>query len=207
VDFCLLDLSGSGIYKTFEEENTMTRESKQTIALVETAVLVALAFALSCVRFKIVDKGGAITAASMLPILIIGIRRGLGWGLGGSFVYSLLQALQDHALAPPASGIENYILMILLDYVIAFGALGLSGLFRHREKGLLTAIFCCLAIRYASHVLSGIILWGSYAWKGWPVVPYSFAYNATYMVPELIITYAAARLLLKYLPRKYLEAQ
>ena len=185
----------------------MSGEYRKTTALVETSILIALAFALSYLRFKVVPYGGAITAASMLPILIIGMRHGLGWGIGGALVYSLLQTLQDNAIVPPASGIENYLLMMLLDYVVAFGALGLSGLFRHKERGLLIAVFVCLTIRYISHVLSGIILWGSYAWEGWPVVPYSFAYNATYMLPELIITFAATYLLLKYLPRKYLEAQ
>lgn len=177
----------------------------RTISLVETAILVALGFALSFVRFKIVPYGGSITAASMLPILFIGIRRGLPWGLGGAIVYSLLQALQDGALAPPASGIGAYALMILLDYVIAFGILGISGLFRNKKNGLLISVPVCLGLRYISHVLSGIILWGSYAWEGWPVIPYSFAYNATYMIPEFIITFAAAYMLLKYLPRKYLK--
>ena len=187
----------------------MSNKTKQnkTIALVETAMLVALAFALSYVRFKIVPYGGAITAASMLPIIFIGIRRGLPWGIGGAFVYSLLQALQDGSLAPPASGIGSYLLMIALDYVIAFGILGLSGLFRRKNNGLIAAIPVCLSIRYVSHVLSGVILWGSYAWEGWPVIPYSLAYNATYMVPELIITFTAAFILNRYLPKKFVKPE
>jgi thiamine transporter len=106
----------------------------------------------------------------MLPILLIGIRRGLPWGIGGAVIYSLLQALQGGSLVPPASGIGAYLLMMLLDYVTAFGALGLSGLFRNKKNGLLISVPVCLGIRYLSHVLSGIILWSSYAWDNWPVV-------------------------------------
>ena len=183
------------------------KAQSDTLALVETAILVALAFGLSYIRFKVVSKGGSITAASMLPILLIGIRRGLPWGICGAVVYSLLQALQEGSLAPPATGIGAYIGMMLLDYILAFGALGLSGLFRKSKRGLTAAVPVCLGLRYISHVLSGVILWGSYAWEGWPVVPYSFAYNATYMVPELIITLTAAFLLTRYLPQKYIVAK
>jgi len=199
-------LFGLGIFKIWEE-NTMTEKTRhlRTVSLVETAVLVALGFALSYIRFKVVPYGGSITAASMLPILFIGIRRGLPWGLGGAIVYSLLEALQDGALAPPASGIGAYSLMMILDYLVAFGVLGLSGLFRKKKNGLLISIPLCLGMRYFSHAVSGVILWGSYAWEGWPVVPYSLAYNATYMVPEFTITFAAAYVLLKYLPQKYLK--
>ena len=186
----------------------MTEKTRnlKTLALVETAVLVALGFALSYVQFKVVPYGGAITAASMLPILLIGIRRGLPWGIGGAVVYALLQALQNGSLVPPASGVGTYLLMMLLDYLVAFGSLGLSGLFRSRKNGLLISVPICLGIRYLSHVLSGVILWGSYACENWPVAPYSFAYNATYMVPEFIITFAAAYVLSKYLPQKYIKS-
>lgn len=182
---------------------TENRRNSKTVSLVETAILVALGFTLSYVRIKVGPDGGSITAVSMLPILYIGIRRGLPWGLGGAIVFAILEALQEGSLAPPASGIGAYVLMMLLDYVLAFGALGLSGLFRKRKNGLLIAVPVCLGLRYISHVLSGIILWSSYAWEGWPVVPYSLAYNAIYMVPEIIITSIAAYLLSTYLPQKY----
>ncbi|HHX72433.1 MAG TPA: hypothetical protein GX701_05860, partial [Clostridiales bacterium] len=62
-------------------------------------------------------------------------------------------------------------------------------------KGLVFASAVCLLLRYACHVLSGVLLWSSYAWEGWGPVTYSFAYNATYMVPEVILTTIAAYLL------------
>ncbi len=173
-----------------------------TLPLVETAMLIALGFGLSYIRYKIVPNGGAITAASMLPVLLIGIRHGLGWGIGGSTVYALLQAMQGGALRPPAADLLSYFLMMFIDYIIAFGVLGLSGLFAKRKNGLLISVPFCITLRYLCHVVSGVILWGSYAWVGWAVWPYSFAYNATYLLPEIIITFVAAYALIKALPMR-----
>jgi len=179
---------------------------KNIRALVETAVLVALAFALSFVTpfRRLMPQGGSVTVASMLPILLIGMRHGLPWGLGGAAAYSLLQALQEGALAPPASGLSTYALMLLLDYLLAFGALGLSALFRRMKYGLIIAAPVCLTLRYVCHVASGVILWGSYAWEGWGALAYSLAYNATYMLPEIVITTGVALLLYKTVPKKYM---
>ena len=143
---------------------------------------------------KVVPYGGSITALSMLPILLIGFRHGLGWGLGAGVVYGILQSWQEGVLAP-AGNMGTYFAMMALDYFLAFGVLGLAALFAKRKKGLVFASAVCLLLRYACHVLSGVLLWSSYAWEGWGPVTYSFAYNATYMVPEVILTTIAAYLL------------
>ena len=179
---------------------------RQTIKkLTESAILIALGFVLSYVRIKFLPYGGAITCFSMLPILFIGYRCGTVWGLGSGVVYGLLQALQEGALAPPASGLTEYFAMMALDYVFAFGVLGLAAFFRKYRNGLAIASVVCLALRYFCHILSGVILWGSYAWEGWSVLPYSIAYNGTYMIPEIIFTTTAAYLLVRYLPKRYMQ--
>ena len=173
--------------------------------LTESAILVALGFVLSYVRVKFLPYGGSITCLSMLPILLVGYRHGLSWGLGAGVVYGLLQALQEGSLAPPSSGLAEYFGMMALDYVLAFGVLSLSALFREKKNGLVYASLLCLSLRYVCHILSGVILWGSYAWEGWAVFPYSVAYNGTYMIPEIILTSAAAFLLTRYVPKRYME--
>jgi hypothetical protein len=50
-------------------------------------------------------------------------------------------------------------------------------------------------IRYLCHVVSGATIWGGYAPEGTPVLQYSLTYNATYMLPELIITVIGALLI------------
>jgi thiamine transporter len=167
---------------------------KHLRAMVEAGLFIALGFGLSFLKIKVVPYGGSITALSMLPILLIGFRHGLGWGLGAGVVYGILQSWQEGVLAP-AGNMGTYFAMMALDYFLAFGVLGLAALFAKRKKGLVFASAVCLLLRYACHVLSGVLLWSSYAWEGWGPVTYSFAYNATYMVPEVILTTIAAYLL------------
>lgn len=173
--------------------------------LTESAVFVALAFVLSYIQIKFLPYGGAVTCFSMLPILFIGYRSGFLFGLGSSLVYAVLQLFQNHALVPPADGLSTYLLMLLLDYFMAFGVLSLSAFFRKKKLGLFYAALVCTSLRYGCHIVSGILLWGSYAWDGWAVFPYSVAYNGTYMIPEIILTALSAFLIVRYLPERYLQ--
>ena len=71
-------------------------KTKKTGTLVECSVLIAMAFVLSFIKIIDMPYGGAVTAASMLPIIIAGYRHGLKWGLITSFTYSILQLLTVH---------------------------------------------------------------------------------------------------------------
>jgi len=164
--------------------NSKSRENLR--ALVESSLLVAIGFALSYVTPFRLPWGGSVTPLSMLPILMIGIRHGLKWGLLGGFVYACLQMLQQF-WPPPTGTVEGYIAVVMLDYIIAFSVLGLSGLFRGKKYGLLIAAPLCLTLRFLSHFISGIIVWGVYA-DNMPVWLYSLTYNGSYMVPEIILT-------------------
>jgi len=155
-------------------------------ALVESSLLVAIGFALSYVTPFRLPWGGSVTPLSMLPILMIGIRHGLKWGLLGGIVYACLQMMQQF-WPPPTGTVQGYIAVVMLDYLLAFTVLGLSGLFRGRKFGLLYAAPLCLTLRYLSHFISGIVVWGIYA-EDMPVWLYSLTYNGSYMVPEIILT-------------------
>jgi len=155
-------------------------------ALVESSLLVAISFILSYITPFRLPWGGSVTPLSMLPILMIGIRHGIKWGLAGGFIYSGLQMLQQF-WPPPTGTIEGYIAVVSLDYIIAFTVLGLSGLFHRRKFGLLFAAPICLTLRYISHFISGIIVWGIYA-EDMPVWLYSLTYNGSYMLPEIVLT-------------------
>ena len=122
----------------------MTERHMSVRRLTESAILIALGFVLSYIQVKAWPQGGGITCFSMLPILLIGFRHGLWWGLGSGLVYSVLQLLQNHALVPPADGLGTYFAMVALDYVLAFGVLGLSALFRKKKYGLVYASLVCL---------------------------------------------------------------
>jgi len=163
-----------------------SKSHKQLRALVESALLVALGFILSYITPFRLPWGGSVTPLSMLPILMIGLRHGLKWGLAGGFIYACLQMLQQF-WPPPTGTVQGYIAVVMLDYIVAFTVLGLSGLFRGMKFGLLIAAPISLTLRYLSHFISGMVVWGIYA-DGMPVWLYSLTYNGSYMIPEIVLT-------------------
>ena len=194
-----------------------------TKRLTESAMLLALAVILELVAKMVIPElpfGGQITLAAMLPVVLISYRHGVKWGFVAAFTYSLLQMALgaktvSAAFLPGYFGdgtmIFNAILMCLLDYVLAYTMLGLGGCFRGMQKkgaGLVCGVLVALGVRYLCHILSGYILFGSYAewfftqegFPGWGAqlvqslnptvlsVVYSVVYNGMYMLPEMVVT-------------------
>ena len=189
------------------------KQSRQHIhTLCESAILVALAVVLSIASKYLLEPflaplfpfGGSVTLFSMLPICIISIKHGLGWGLGGAFCFSWFQILQGGVFG---WGLTPVMLIgsLLLDYILAFTVLGLAGIFRNKGvKGMIAGVVLVCALRFVIHFLAGIILWAEFdefvafgqAWVNRPVL-YSLVYNGGYMLPETILTVAGAVLLFR----------
>jgi len=178
--------------------NINSKTRKELRSLVESSLLIALGFVLSYISLLRLPQGGSVTPFSMLPILMIGLRHGLKWGLGGGVVYSGLQMLQQF-YPPPTATVSGYISVVLLDYIIAFTVLGLSGFFRGKQYGLLYAAPLCLVLRFLSHFASGIIVWNIYAGE-LPVWLYSLTYNGSYMGIELVLTMIVGAVLCRTAP-------
>ena len=68
--------------------------SKKLLTMAECAIMISLAFALSWVTLWKMPMGGSVTLASMLPIMLIGIKYGPKIGVGTAFLYSLTQLIQ-----------------------------------------------------------------------------------------------------------------
>lgn len=167
--------------------------------MIECAVMVALATVLSMIRLYKLPLGGSVTLLSMLPICVFSIRWGLGWGMTGGVLYAVLQLFLDLAevltwgLTPTA-----LIGCVLFDYLIAFSVIGLAGAFRKKGKwGCMGGIALALFLRFASHLVSGTLIFDAWMPEGWshPFV-YAVAYNGSFMLPELIATGVAAYLLI-----------
>jgi len=180
----------------FYMKNLKTRENLR--ALSESALLVALGFILSYFTLFPLPQGGSVTPLSMLPILMIGLRHGLKWGLSGGFVFAGLQMLQQF-WPPPTGTLEGYIAVVMLDYIFAFTVLGLSGLFSGKQYGLLFATPLCLILRFISHFISGIVVWNVFA-DELPIWLYSLTYNGSYMGIELVLTFIAGVALCRAAP-------
>lgn len=173
-----------------------------TKKLTTSALLVALATVLMFVSKMIPApwlQGGSVTIASMVPIIAVGIMYGTSWGLSASLSYAILQMMFGF-YPPPTQTFLNFVLVILLDYIVAFGGLGLSGIiFRISGKRIYSAgiaAFTVTLLRYVCHIISGILIWGVYA-EGQSILTYSIVYNGTYMIPEIIISTIVTMLIFK----------
>lgn len=168
------------------------KKQSSVLRLVEGALLIAVATVLSMVKLLDLPYGGSVTACSALPILLIGYRHGTKFGIFAAFVYSLLQLLLGASTLSYFSTPLSIVAIILLDYVVAFAVLGLGGVFRRggRSQGqaLVSAALLCCALRYACHVISGCTVWAGLSIPTEAALLYSLAYNATYMLPETLVT-------------------
>ena len=146
------------------------------------ATAIALGTVLSKIKVFSFVTGGSITLLSMLVICLPGYWFGLGAGLMTGIAYGVLQMLIDPYILYPSQ--------LVVDYLLAFGALGLSGLFSNTKYGLLKGYIVGVLGRYVFAVISGWIFFGAYAWEGWNPFSYSLAYNAIYIFSEAAITIA-----------------
>ena len=141
-----------------------------TRQLVFCAVAIALAFITSYL-------------CSMLFIVLIANWYGVGTGIMVGFAYGILQFIQ-----------EPYILsffQVCCDYILAFAALGLAGLFAKQSHGLLKGYIIAVIARGAFHSLGGYLYWMSYMPDNFPkslTAVYPILYNYSYLLAEGIIT-------------------
>ena len=171
-------------------------KQNKTRALVECAVLIAIATVLSMIKLVDLPYGGSVTIASMLPIVLLSYRHGLGWGLGSGLVYGILQQLLGLNTLSWVTTWQSILAVVLLDYIVAFAVTGLGGVFRKSVKNQGAAlaagsVLVCV-LRYVCHVISGCTVWAGLYIPTTAALVYSLAYNATYMLPETIVTVIAA---------------
>ena len=152
-----------------------------TRMLTTAAISISLAFILSCIRLFKMPQGGSVTAASMLPIFLFAYAYGTVPGLVAGIAYGLLQFIQEASFVHPVQ--------ILLDYPLAFGLLALCGLGRKLPEsyGLTVGIVLGSLGRFVCATLSGIVFFADYAPAGQNPILYSIVYQASYLIPELVI--------------------
>ena len=173
--------------------------NKQVRALTEGAILIALAQILSFLPLYKLPWGGSIDLA-MLPVILYALRWGFGPGMVMSFAHGTLQMLFEGGIA---IGWQS----ILGDYLVAYGVLGVAGLFR--GKFVLGTVAACV-LRFLVHYVVGATVWAAYmpeTFFGLEMVTpwvYSALYNGAYMLPDLVMVLAAGLLLMRTPAKKYL---
>lgn len=184
----------------------------KTLFLVEVALFSALAFVFDLLanifQLKIWAQGGSISIA-MVPVFLIAFRWGIKGGMLSGLLLGGLQVVSGQAyIAHPVQG--------LLDYFVAFIVLGLAGVFmkqiqhainEHSKSKVIAYVVAGTllgsALRYAAHVVAGIVFFGEYAPAGTPVAVYSLIYNGTYMLPAFILSAIFVSLLINTAPKYF----
>ena len=200
----------------------MKENKKRTQALTVSAVMIAFATSISAIcavmPFLNLPFGGGFTIASMLPIIIVAYMYGTKWGILTAFVYSIMQMLLGFntvsAFFLPGDSQMVWwraLVVILIDYVVAYSVLGFGGIFRKRldsKKALVFGSIFAISCRYLAHIVSGAIFFGTWAewfftqegFYSWGAtildtfsgaslsLIYSIIYNGMYMIPEIVIT-------------------
>jgi thiamine transporter len=140
-------------------------------------MFVALATVLSYIKIFSLPQGGSVTAASMVPILWLALRRGPKVGFFAAIMYGIVQFTLEPYIFHPAQ--------VLIDYPIAFGLLGSAGFFQKRP---FIGITLGILGRFFSHFFSGIIFFSIFTPEGMNPAIYSLIYNGGYLLVELVIS-------------------
>lgn len=158
--------------------------ASKTRQLAYAGVCVALSFALSYVKFFSMPMGGSVTLVSLLPLMIYSYVFGSRKGVFVGVLYGVLQCLQSPQIYEP--------MQVLLDYPIAFGAIGLTGIarkftFLKDKEALKLALGMTIGVlfRYISHVLSGYFVFNTWSTMD-SALAYSFAYNSFTLIDLLL---------------------
>ncbi|MBR0231877.1 MAG: energy-coupled thiamine transporter ThiT [Clostridia bacterium] len=178
------------------EKRSDTRGTRKFLgALTEAAVLVALALALSFFKLKIGGLGGSIDLV-MVPLIVLAYRRGAKWAVPAGAVFGLVKCIIG-------GGIGYGFASVMLDYVIAYAAVGVAGFFNRMKHGLVIGTVVGSLARFIVHFISGVTIyklataeefWGM-TFQPSAAVGYSLLYNASYMVPNMIVAIIAVYLL------------
>ena len=185
----------------------MSKTYTKTRTLVECALMIAIGTVLSNIKFfthaqrRQRDCPVQYAARSVL----VSFRHGIKWGLFTGFVNGCLQILLGGGLwAPPTPTFLAYAGEVLLDYILAFMALGLAEFFarpfQNRVVGVAVGTFMAGFLRFLCSFLSGVLIWGNLT-DGLPAWTYSLTYNGSYMLPETLLTMVAAVLLCRVAPQ------
>ena len=151
-----------------------------TKKLVYSAMGIALAMVTSYIKVWEMPMGGSVTLLSMLFVCLIGYWFGPKYGLITGAAFGLLQfILNPYMVSIP---------QVLLDYPLAFGALGLSGFFCNKKYGLQICYVVGVLGRFVFSTLSGVVFFASYAPEGMNPWVYSSLYQGTYLGAEGILT-------------------
>ena len=161
-----------------------TNKKITTKQLVFSAMAIALAVVISvAIKLPSLPNGGSVTLFSMLIVTLVGYWYGPALGITAAVGYGILQFITGPYVVHP--------IQVVIDYPLAFGALGLSGFFSKSKNGLIKGYLAGVLGRFFFACLSGVIFYTVYvgSWgENLIAIWGSIVYNMTYIVPEAVMT-------------------
>ncbi|PTX61230.1 thiamine transporter [Melghirimyces profundicolus] len=170
-------------------------ERRRLITMLEVAVMAGAGGLFSVLlALKLWPQGGSVSLA-MVPVVLVAFRRGWVAGLLCGLLVGLINLIMNPFIVHPVQ--------VVLDYPLAYSVLGLAGCFRLNRDIPATSLTGRVALgvtvaglaRLLSHFISGVIWFGAFAPEGFSPALYSLLYNASYIVPEILISIAVTLLL------------
>lgn len=143
--------------------------------IVYAGLSIAVSFVLSYLRLYRWPQGGSITPASMLPLFVFAHFFGVKAGITAGAAFGLLNLIQDPFMV--------HWVQVLLDYILAYAALGIAGYFKNIHQGIVVGGFA----RFFFSFLSGVVFFGEYAPEGMNVILYSILVNLLVIGTETLI--------------------
>ena len=166
----------------------------KTRMIAEGGMAIAIAFVLNFIVLFHMPQGGSVKAASMVPLMFYAYRWGGKSGLTVSIVYGIVDFLLGFKYT-------IHYLSILLDYIVGYGIIGICGYFKDTTIGLFSGSLLAMVLRWCSTVVSGAVVFASYAPEGQIPWIVSINYNASYMIPNAIINIAVLMIVYKALKK------
>ncbi len=182
--------------------------AKRLRALCESAIMVALSVVLTLLRFPpfnidLWGNGGSIDFV-MVPLVVLAWRRGANWAIPAGLAFGFLKCLIG-------GGIGWGLPSVLLDYVLAYGAVGIAGFFKGKKNGLVIGTVVGSLARFIVHFISGVTIWKiavgdevslfGMTFDSSASFVYSLLYNGGYMLGNFIFCLVAVLLLAKPLSK------
>ena len=180
-----------------------TNAKNNLLILCESAIMIALAAALGFFKISLWAQGGSIDLC-MAPLFVLAYRRGAKVALPACFAYGLIDCIVG-------GGIGWGLPSILLDYVLAYGVVGIAGFFRKMPFGLTLGVIAGSLARFAVHFVSGVTIYKiavgtsvelfGMTFDSSMAALYSLVYNGSYMLGDCVLSLMAVLLLKKPLEK------
>jgi len=182
--------------------NNIGQEKSNTIfktkILTEIAIFSALSAVLYALRPFSLPYGGAVTLGSMVPVMWLSLRRGIRVGIIAGAIFGVIALFIDVLLLGVSSVIATPV-QAVLEYPIASGLLGLTGIFHRKTVNFAIAgAAISVFLKFLVHYFVGVFVWYYvYSFPAYGQWIFPAVYNGSFLTVEFIVSAILLTILVK----------